>query len=256
MAFEIGCETDKGTVRVENQDSFIVKCNSNVNGDFCMVALCDGMGGLSEGSVASNTVANAFERWYIERVENGFSISRMSSEEIIGEINVIISYCHDKLVEYGQKKNIRLGTTLALLLINNNSYIAINIGDSRIYVCNTQIKKVTVDDTVAARMAEENKFTADDARFSDKRHILTQCIGTGKNPQPHIICGNCGEGDVIFLCTDGMYNSFIEKEISDFILKQRNQQGESIMNSVKNMISDAISRGEDDNITGIVVAIV
>ena len=43
--------TDKGAVRSDNQDSFIIeKCLSR---DSLIVALCDGMGGAKAGGLAS-----------------------------------------------------------------------------------------------------------------------------------------------------------------------------------------------------------
>ncbi len=255
MPYYVGCDTDVGAVREQNQDSYIVRYSNGVHGDSCIAVLCDGMGGLSEGDLASNTVAKAFEKWYIERFENGTDGFHQSSENLIEEIRIVIKYCHEKLIQYGNSKRIRLGTTLTLLLICNGLYIAMNIDDSRIYLFQEYCMQITKDDTVINRMIEENRMSVEEAENSDKKHILTQCIGVGNTPSPHVYIGNCRKGDVLFLCCDGMYHELSNQEISAMMVKQREEHGENSMTDLKKMIEQVISRGERDNITGIFVTI-
>ena len=57
MRFEIAADTDRGIVKETNQDSLLVKCFSTCKGDMAFAVLCDGMGGLSKGELASATVS-------------------------------------------------------------------------------------------------------------------------------------------------------------------------------------------------------
>ena len=255
MPYHVGCDTNVGAVREQNQDSYIVRYTNSVKGDSCIAVLCDGMGGLSEGDLASNTVAKAFEKWYIERFENGKDGFHQSSENLIEEIKIVINYCHEKLLQYGHSRGIRLGTTLTLLLICNGLYLAMNIGDSRIYLLQEYFSQITKDDTVLNRMIEENRISIAEAKNSDKKHILTQCIGVGNSPVPHVYMGNCKKGDVLFLCCDGMYHELSDSEISEIMQKQRMEQGENSMSDLKTMIAQVIAKGERDNITGIFITI-
>ena len=68
MRFEIAADTDRGIVKETNQDSLLVKCFSTCKGDMAFAVLCDGMGGLSKGELASATVVRAFDRWSDEQL--------------------------------------------------------------------------------------------------------------------------------------------------------------------------------------------
>lgn len=68
MRFEIAADTDRGIVKETNQDSLLVKCFSTCKGDMAFAVLCDGMGGLSKGELASATVVRAFDRWGDEQL--------------------------------------------------------------------------------------------------------------------------------------------------------------------------------------------
>ena len=253
MQYIVGCDTDVGPVRKQNQDSYIVRSNNNSKGHSCIALLCDGMGGLSEGDLASNTVVKAFEKWYIERFENSTDGYRSSIDNILEELKVVLKYCHDKLVEYGNRKSIRLGTTLTLTLLRDNEFIAINVGDSRIYSLQGDFLQITRDDTVVSRMLEDRTLTPKEAENSKKKHVLTQCVGVGNAPLPHIYISKCQVGDVLFLCCDGMYHELSNDELKDLMIKQRNELGGNSMNDVREMIRLVKSRGERDNITGIFI---
>ena len=68
MRFEIAADTDRGIVKETNQDSLLVKCFSTCKGNMAFAVLCDGMGGLSKGELASATVVRAFDRWSDEQL--------------------------------------------------------------------------------------------------------------------------------------------------------------------------------------------
>ena len=68
MNFIVSASTDIGTVKESNQDSLQVKVLT-VNGEKLVFAvLCDGMGGLAKGELASASVVKAFDRWAKERL--------------------------------------------------------------------------------------------------------------------------------------------------------------------------------------------
>ena len=128
-----------------------------------------------------------------------------------------------------------------------------NIGDSRIYSLQEYYLQITRDDTVVNRMLEEKTLTPVEAENSNKKHVLTQCIGVGNSPVPHIYIAKCQKGDVLFLCCDGMYHKLSDDEICAMMQKQRIEYGKNSMNDLREMIKQVKSRGERDNITGIFI---
>ena len=63
MNFLVSSETDIGISKKTNQDSHVVRIYSTPIGRVVMAVLCDGMGGLSKGEVASASLVRAFCNW-------------------------------------------------------------------------------------------------------------------------------------------------------------------------------------------------
>lgn len=61
--FLIGAQMDIGNVKKTNQDSLSVKILNTAQGKMMFAVLCDGMGGLAKGEVASASVVRAFDNW-------------------------------------------------------------------------------------------------------------------------------------------------------------------------------------------------
>ena len=63
MKFIVSANTDIGIARPTNQDSLSLKVLDTKQGYMVFVILCDGMGGLTKGELASTDVILAFEDW-------------------------------------------------------------------------------------------------------------------------------------------------------------------------------------------------
>ena len=63
MNFIVAAATDIGITKSANQDSFNARVFSTRLGKMAFAVLCDGMGGLSKGEVASASLVNAFCKW-------------------------------------------------------------------------------------------------------------------------------------------------------------------------------------------------
>ena len=68
MDFIVSATTDIGNIKDTNQDSYNVKVLNTEVGKMAFAVLCDGMGGLSKGEVASASVVKAFCSWVETRL--------------------------------------------------------------------------------------------------------------------------------------------------------------------------------------------
>ena len=68
MNYSIALHTDVGIRKETNQDSMCVKQAETEKGQILLAIICDGMGGLEKGEVASATVINAFSAWFEEEL--------------------------------------------------------------------------------------------------------------------------------------------------------------------------------------------
>ena len=64
---------------------------------------------------------------------------------------MILEQQKNRIKEYGENKDIKLGTTLSLLLVINNVYYIYNIGDSRTYIIYESVNQITKDQSYVQR---------------------------------------------------------------------------------------------------------
>ena len=94
--------TDVGNTKKTNQDSVCLKvANSKSHGQIAMAVICDGMGGLELGEVASATVIQHFADWFSYKLPK--KLEAFSFERIKDDWNELILSCNKKLVNYGKQ---------------------------------------------------------------------------------------------------------------------------------------------------------
>ena len=68
MIYKIAAHSDVGIVKKTNQDSVLVKIAQTNHDKVCLCVVCDGMGGLADGELASATVIREFDQWFINKL--------------------------------------------------------------------------------------------------------------------------------------------------------------------------------------------
>ena len=100
------------------------------------------MGGLSKGELASSTVIRAYTDWISKCF---IEIYDRINVDIIKQQWLSILYDQNKqLIQYGKLNNCKLGTTATIMLLMNNRYHIMNVGD-RVYVLDEDRKMITRD---------------------------------------------------------------------------------------------------------------
>lgn len=129
MDFLIAAHTDVGIRKKTNQDSVLIKVADTDCGKVCFAAVCDGMGGLRKGELASATLIRDFSDWFDsefpEILYEGLDtiVLRKSWERVV-------SICAKELERYSSDNQVRMGTTAAVLLLAQHRYFILNIGDA------------------------------------------------------------------------------------------------------------------------------
>lgn len=252
MEYIVSANTDIGIRKEKNQDSLTVKVANTPKGQITMAVICDGMGGLSQGELASATVVEAFNRWFLVKlpklIEKGFDDNqmRMQWEEIVQKQNRVI-------MQYGEKWGIRLGTTVVAGLFTSNRYYIINVGDSRAYKLTDKLYQITNDHTVVAREVARGNITQEQAESDPRRSILLQCVGASPEVYPEMFYGEVKENEVYLFCSDGFRHEITASEICD-VLNPIILTNQNVMDSnSKYLIELNKYRKEQDNISVIVV---
>lgn len=246
--YAIGYGTDVGIKKKVNQDSLCIK--KAFVGDKLMVLaiVCDGMGGLSKGELASATVVRRFSDWFV----NEMSLTCESIEEIRMQWERIIQKSNDKLWNYGIQNGVQLGTTLtAVLVIGNEDYLIAQVGDSRAYLLKREIVQLTEDQSFVAREVKRGNMTKEEAAVDPRRNVLLQCIGASKTVEPAFVKGKIEDGSGFLLCSDGFRHKVTEDEFLTYLGKTEVCEKQSIQSKIRELIELNKQRGETDNITAI-----
>ena len=145
---------------------------------FCV--LCDGMGGLANGELASATVIRAMEQWFetdfpqiLRQVTDVEEILEKVKNNWYGTANAL----NLQLAQYVEGTGKRMGTTIVALLMIKNEYFIMNVGDSRAYAISNQVYQLTKDQSLVQQQIDLGRVRPEDAERHPQRNVLLQCIG-------------------------------------------------------------------------------
>ena len=203
-----------GPNRKKNEDSIYPSTSGNNQPPF-KAAVCDGLGGHVSGDIASKIAANTLN----EEVEDLKKVINQANKEILQ-------------FQDDNPESIGMGTTMTAITINDDALMKIaHVGDSRCYVLSNRIMvKLTEDQNVPGY-----------------QNVLEQALGTKDKLNIQKVDFQLNKGDVVFLCTDGLYNEFGEE-----YLKKKLQDGVG----ADTIVGEALSQKPKDNVSAIVINMV
>lgn len=165
----ISASLDIGKQRNKQEDSVLI-LEHPFNNNIKILAVADGMGGLSDGAKASNVALLNLAKWFLYQLKLGNNLNNL-----VCEMQVLMNVI-DNIV----RKNCNGGgTTLATALILKNNTIFINIGDSRIYIKNNNdFFQLSKDHSIVWDMYERGEIAnKDDMRFHKHNNLITSRLG-------------------------------------------------------------------------------
>lgn len=248
MKYFGSASTDIGIVKSTNQDSVCIKiADFEDKGQVAMTVICDGMGGLAKGELASATVIRRFSDWFEKELPR--MIRSYTKEKISAEWVRIIREQNQKILTYGKKAEVNLGTTLSVILIIDNNYIIAHVGDSRVYEISDGVKQLTEDQTFINREIKAGRMTPEEAAVNPKRNMLLQCVGASREVNPEIMYGTVRPNTVFMLCSDGFRHVLTDAEIFENFNPANINSIETMKQNSDYLIDVVKKRNERDNIT-------
>ena len=207
-------KSECGPVRKKNEDSVYPDKSGSSFAPF-KAGVFDGMGGHKKGEVASKLAYSVMKEDYKELV----SYVEKANE-------AIYKYQEDNKDSEG------MGTTMTAINIDEDGILHVaHVGDSRCYVLSKRnLIKLTQDENVPGY-----------------QNVLIQALGTKKKLKIQTKDIHLLKGDVVLLCTDGLYN-----ELGEEYLKKKLQEGIS----AETLVSEVLLQEPKDNITAIIINII
>lgn len=212
MNFIISANTDVGISKSTNQDSLTCMVLNTPIGRMAFAVLCDGMGGLAKGEVASASVIKAFRSWAINELPQ-LCDAPLEDVTIRSHWEKIITEQNQTIKAYGARQGVRLGTTAVVMLLTQTRYYILNVGDSRAYELTVGMRQITSDQTFVAREVAMGHMTKEEAETDSRRSVLLQCVGASEEVYPDMFFGDVQQDAIYMLCSDGFRHEITEQEI-------------------------------------------
>lgn len=239
---EFASLSDVGCQRENNEDSYAYWEAEDEEtfrrlGRLAIVA--DGMGGCEGGQHASRiaveTVVNSYSK-----AGNGQDAQQLLTRAFT-EANARVQ--REALENPGLHG---MGTTLTAFVLTGDHLCYAHIGDSRLYLLRDgKLRLLTHDHSLVARLVANGVVRPEDAEKHPQRHVLTSAIGVSDEIQPDVPAGflRIIQGDVLLLCTDGMWGQMSEQEILQILSCETPQA------ACRALVALAKEHGGPDNIT-------
>ena len=207
-------KTECGPIRKKNEDSIYPDKSGSSSGPI-KAGIFDGMGGHKKGEVASLLASEVMDANFIN-------------------ISDYVNLANKNILDYQNKHTeaMGMGTTMTIVEIDKEKVLHLaHVGDSRCYVLNNRnLMQLTKDENVPGY-----------------QNVLTQALGSKEKLKIQTKDFQLTSGDVVFLCTDGVYN-----EIGDEYLKNKLMDGVT----AESLISEVLLQNPKDNISAIIINVI
>jgi PPM family protein phosphatase len=230
--------TDPGLVRELNEDAvaWITPQDKNIatsQGSLALVA--DGMGGHAAGEVASALAAEVIRRIFYDLKGPAPKVLAMAFSEAN---RAIIDYA----TAHPECKG--MGTTCTVLAFRDDKAWLAHVGDSRAYLLRKdRLMQLTEDQTLVAQMVRKGAITKEEAAHSPVQNVILQALGAVNQIKPMIASVGIPlqSGDVLILCSDGLFNMVPDTTIAEIAGRLPPQE------ACDTLIEAALAQGGHDN---------
>ncbi len=220
-----------GLSGTKNQDSlFVLKLGSRW-GELVFTAVCDGIGGLSQGELASGFVTEKLIGLIYDRLidELGRGRWKLAANAVY---RCLYESCR-QLKAYGDEKAVSLGTTLVFACILGGKAMLFHSGDSRIYkLSGKRLKNLFPDDL--------------------KDGKLSAAIGSMEPKMPAMKMIRLFPGQGLLLASDGFYRAVPEKTVGEVISGERRGKV-GLEKRLRALADEGMKKGGHDHISAVYV---
>ena len=231
--------TDTGLIRHENQDAFGF---AQLPGGYAVAVVCDGMGGVAGGSIASTVAVETFIRTLTETGHSGH-LDR-AVQEAVTAANAAI---RQRAAGHPELKS--MGTTLVSALVKGDKVLISNVGDSRAYLAGADgLRQISRDHSLVEDLVERGELTRDQARVHPHKNLITRALGPDISADCDGYICPMNAGEYLLLCSDGLVNTVTDQEMLFEVI-----HGDGPDTCLDRLLAIARSQGAPDNVTAVLM---
>lgn len=231
--------TDIGKKRRVNED-FVYTSENPVGNLPNLFIVADGMGGHNAGDYASKVTVETMLR-EIENSSETDPVLLLGSA--IKEANEVLRQRAAMNPDLDG-----MGTTVVAAVCTGRTLLAANVGDSRLYVVNSQMRQITTDHSLVEEMVHMGSLKRAEARNHPSKNIITRAVGAQDGVQPDFFTVELQEGDIVLLCSDGLTNMLEDEAIHERLLGSGDVEKKAL-----DLVNAANENGGRDNISVILL---
>jgi protein phosphatase len=234
LRIAVSALSDVGCVRTNNEDSF------GYDEGLGIFVVCDGMGGMAAGEVASSRAVAA--------LVNAFADSASSGVPVSARLLHAVNAANLDVWESGQiPANKGMGTTAVFAALDGDKLLVGNVGDSRAYIVQGErCVQLTVDHSYINELIRNGTLTLENAHQADLQgmeSVITRAVGVAAQVEPDFFSVDLEPGIAVLLATDGLTRYLLQDEIAAILAAS------PFESAAANLIDVAKQRGGRDNIT-------
>lgn len=260
--------TDRGLVRPDNQDHFLVTTlhktmrvhtTSLPNPELLEIPsqrlasigmVCDGVGGHDGGEEASRAAVEAIAGYVTNSMQCFFATDTADDTALLDSLREAATRTHELVVHRAQESGDHKGmaTTLTMYIAVWPALYLLQVGDSRCYRFRADtLEQLTRDQTMAQDLVDSGVLKPEQAKRSPFAHVLSSSLG-GSTWVPEVTKSDLKTGDILVLCTDGLTKHVSEDQIAERIRTMTSSE-----QAARALVADTMAGGGTDNVTVLVL---
>ncbi|MBL4759312.1 MAG: Stp1/IreP family PP2C-type Ser/Thr phosphatase [Mariprofundaceae bacterium] len=241
--------TDVGIKRAHNEDCVHITPSHGI------AILADGMGGYNAGEVASAMAVDVINNSLRAKIldvpqaeidkDTGFTHESVLVRQAIKASNEAIYNAAQAQSEYAG-----MGTTVLVAAFYGNHITAAHVGDSRMYrLRDKTLTHVTVDHSLVHEQVRRGLLTADDARNSRIKNLVTRALGCDPRVEADLVEDMVSAGDLYLMCSDGLTDVVSDEDINHCLGHCK----KDLQKTALQLVQMANNAGGPDNISIILI---
>lgn len=228
--------SDAGRVRRDNEDAIAWSAEQG------WAVLADGMGGHLAGEVASAIAIEVIGGCLADLKATAVGAEESLRAAVEEANRLIYQRAHTELNYHG------MGSTVVAVVVQGERLTCAHVGDSRLYhLHDGELTQLTCDHSLVQELVAEGMLSAEQARISPQRHIITRALGLASSVGVTLLQLEVKRGDSLLLCSDGLSDKLPEETIAALLATG------SLPAAAQGLVDAANNRGGEDNISVIVL---
>src|SRR6266702_7254851 len=214
-----------------------------------LYVLADGTGDHAAGELASRIAVETIPAMYYQQGDGDSPLVRLHQA---------FNAAHTRIHEFATQhpEYTEMATTCTAVVIRGTRLWTAHIGDSRAYLVRASsrsrptITRLTTDHSMVAGMVRAGELSPEQARHSPSRDIFLRALGKSEenNPFPDFTMREVRAGDMLVLCSDGLWSALTEEQLAHIVMSRPSQQ------ACEELVRLANEARGDENISVIILS--